>query len=236
MTRQTQFSDVCGGMNELRRLAAEEPDRLQDQAPDLVLPMLEDARYMIGRMAERIDEYRDLAKEITRLEEAIASVEIISHTPCDTGSQAIHAWVRRGAPVDEQGVSELYEAVEEVRSVASAQENTLRRFKDLTLQLHAAFEQVRGERPWLLAEADRESHVSQLQRRYQAWLPPAPAGEILLDWMTRDRLTVQEGDRSDGQPVVLFDDGGAIPMSKIRWDANIRNFYPADQNLLEEHS
>ena len=75
MTRNTRFSDVCGTMDELKRLAVEEPGRLHDQPAAEVIPLLEDALYMIGRMEQRVHEYevfrerlRDLLAQLDGLD------------------------------------------------------------------------------------------------------------------------------------------------------------------------
>ncbi|MBN2452087.1 MAG: hypothetical protein JXR77_16995 [Lentisphaeria bacterium] len=226
-TRQTGFSDVCGAMDELKRLAAEEPDRLAATPGTLVLPLLEDALFMIGRMRQRVLAYRAFREDIREALGALDRLPEVVETPAARGAEGIREWLRRGAPLDAAGVAELHEAAEEVRSVASLQEGVLRQGKEAALQVHAAFEEVREGRPWLLRDAEKPSAVDRLRRTYQAWLPPEPAAGILLDWLLRDRLTVQEGTRDDGQPVVLFDDGGAIPMSKLRWNAGLENFHPA---------
>lgn len=225
--RQTGFSDVCGAMDELKRLAVEEPERLAAAPGTLVRPLVEDGLYMIGRMRGRLDAYRRLRERLQAVLEALAQLPAVAGEPARRGAERIDAWLGEGAPLDPAGVAELHAAAEEIRSVASAQEQVLRQGKALALQLHDAFEEVREGRPWLLGEADRENLGERLRQRHQAWLPPEPAAGIMLDWLGRDRLTVQEDQRQDGQPVVLFDDGGAIPMSQLRWSAELGNFHPA---------
>lgn len=225
--RQTGFSDVCGAMDELKRLAVEEPERLAASPEALLRPLLEDALYMIGRMRGRVAGYARFRTQIRAALAALEKLPEVAEEPARQGAARIEDWLRRGAPLDAAGVADLHAAAEDVRSVASLQENVLRRGKDIALQVHAAFEAVREGRPWLLDEAAKAPLIDRLRRNHQAWLPPEPAAGIMLEWLAKDRLTVEEGTRSDGQPVVLFDDGGSIPMSQLRWSAELRNFHPA---------
>ena len=56
--RRTLFSDVCGTMDELRRLLCEEYEHIARDPAGLVNPLLEDALFMLGRMRNRQEEYR----------------------------------------------------------------------------------------------------------------------------------------------------------------------------------
>jgi hypothetical protein len=225
--RQTQASDVCGAMDELKRLAVEEPERLHAQARELALPLLEDGLYMIGRMRERLAEYEGFRETLRSVLADLDAIAPVSPASAQRGEESLRAWVEGGAPVDADGVGHVHEAAEDVRAVASDQENRLRRYKELALALHDAFQSVRGSRAWLVDDSEKAPLIDQLRRRYQAWLPPEPAGSKALEWLVADALHIADAPLPDGQPLVLFRDGGAIPMSKLRWSDELGNFYPA---------
>ena len=227
-TRATGFSDVCGAMDELKRLVVEEPARVAAGPEEAVRPLVEDALGMVGRMQARIAAYGQFREQLRGLLAALDHLPAVSDDSARRGVERIEAWLGEGGSVCAAGVAEVHAAAEEIRSVASAQENALRQGKDLALRVHGAFDAVRDGRPWLLEEEERGSMVERLRRQYQAWLPPEPAAGIMLDWLARDRLVVRDGGRQDRQPVVLFDDGGAIPMSQLRWSPELGNFHPAN--------
>jgi len=53
--RETRFSDVCGTIDELRKMLDEGRRNLEETTA--VLNLIDDALYMIGRMLSRIREY-----------------------------------------------------------------------------------------------------------------------------------------------------------------------------------
>jgi len=48
-----------------------------------------------------------------------------------------------------------------------------------------------------------------------------------MEFLVKSRAYVIEASQPGEQPTVQFEDGGLIPMSKVRWDPDIENFYPA---------
>ena len=68
----------------------------------------------------------------------------------------------------------------------------------------------------------------------EAWLPPSPHREQIVDWLTRGRaalLTDEEVAKlpvgpQGREPWVQFEDGGVMPLRVVRWDDVVRNFYP----------
>ena len=97
---------------------------------------------------------------------------------------------------------------------------------ELERRLRHTAEPARTAEP-LLADADGASVMQQARRRYEAWLPPEPDGRKLLEYLGASRAHVLDRRLPDGQPVVQFEDGGAMPMSLIRWDEDVKNFRPA---------
>src|SRR5947208_16590360 len=54
--RQTRFRDVCGSVDELKRVLYEEPDRAAAE-PRVLDALIEDVLYMLARMEQRLEEY-----------------------------------------------------------------------------------------------------------------------------------------------------------------------------------
>ena len=225
--RETRFSDVCGTTDEFTGLLQSEYEAVASDPEGKLNPLLEDSLYMVARMHERMAAYREL---LDRVREIVASLEAVQEVDGDKSEEAgrfIRTCIASSEAFRGRGVEEIEEAMKEIRSVASQQENRLRQYKDLVLSLHDEFVRIKGGRPWLVEEADQASYIETLQRRYQAWLPSEPHRGHLLDWLARARAAISEVLLDDGQPVVQFEDGGSLPMSQVRYDPEVRNFHPA---------
>ena len=223
--RQTLFSDVCGTMDELKRLVHEEPERVAADPEGTIVPLVKDALFMLERMETRLSEYRRLREEVGS---AVSQCEPV---PKPDPKKVREALVRISDVLGSSGrgpdVDTVDTLAEETRAVASAQEHRLRAQKDLALKLHDLFVRIKGSRPWILSEADAESHGEAIKKRYQAWLPPEPHSGELLGRLADSRASVVEDGGPDGEPMVQFMDGGAMRMSQVRWDPHVRNFHPA---------
>ena len=103
---------------------------------------------------------------------------------------------------------ELLTRLIEVRKTARLAELTLRSCKDLALSLYESFTTLKGHREWMLNGRD------DLEKRWQAWLPPEPAKTKLLQMLRAHEAFVMH--RRGSVPVVHFEDGGEMPMASIR--------------------
>ena len=171
VTRQTHFSDVCGTMDEFKRLHGEEYERVLDDHSALLPPLLEDARYMLLRMQQRIGEYDDYRARV-----ASALRRMDEEPPTDTGpaERALALLDNLARSQDDYaatGVPEIADLAEEIRSVASSLEHELRARMELALELHKLFIEIKRDRPWVLDDADTGSYKEQVEAKYQSWLP-----------------------------------------------------------------
>lgn len=226
-TRQTLFSDVCGTMDELKRLHHEEYDHLLEDPPALVSPLLEDARYMLAHMGERLREYDGYR---ARLRSALQQVEAEANVDLVRAQDALAFFDKIVGSSDRYAATEvgtMAEAAEAIRSVASGLEHRLRVHMELALETHRLFQEMKGERPWVLAEEETGSYKEALEAKYQSWLPSEPHRALLLDMLATSGAGVREGPQPGSEPVIQFEDGGSIAMSQVRYDATVRNFYPA---------
>ena len=62
-TRQTKYSDICGSINELKQLMAEQPN-LAEAEPDRMFRLLDDMGYMLGRLAKRREDYEAFVEAV----------------------------------------------------------------------------------------------------------------------------------------------------------------------------
>jgi len=223
--RQTRFSDVCGTMDELKRLWEEERDKVFKGPENCVEPLLEDALFMLSRMNERLKEYRSFVEEVRRCIELMEKVEEADLEGAEKAADFIRSYVKSTKGPEGAEFEKLDDAAESIRSVANDQESRLRTCKELALKIYASFMKVKGNRKWLLEEG--EDLKGNLEKKYQAWLPPEPHKEKILEFLVKSRAYVIEASQPGEQPTVRFEDGGLIPMSRVRWDPDIQNFYPA---------
>ncbi|MBI3974682.1 MAG: hypothetical protein HY332_25685 [Chloroflexi bacterium] len=67
----------------------------------------------------------------------------------------------------------------------------------------------------------------------EAWLPPPPHREVIVDWLRRGRASLLSAEEAakfppgpqGREPLVQFEDGGVMPLRVVRWSDEVRNFY-----------
>ena len=223
---QTSFSDVCGTMDELKRLLREEYDKVSSKPSGTLNPLLSDALFMLGRMKKRIEEYKTSRK---KLRDILSQLERIKDVDAKKAEDAIAIFrdcTKSKETFENADTEKMSEFAEKTRSVANALEHCLRTYKDLILKIHDVFVEIKGKRHWLITEDAKLSLVEAIKREHQAWLPPEPHGRKLLEWLSASRAHIPEQRGPGGEPVVQFEDGGCILMSQVRWNPEIQNFHP----------
>lgn len=145
--RATQYSDVCGSVDEMKRVFAEEASHAE-RDPGYVLSLLEDARYMIGRMYRRQEEYTAFLERLTELCERLASIPVVERAPADEAAGRVEHVVRTASESLAQQRELLDGLAEQIRAVAQAQEDRLRDQKEVALLVGKAYRDCRGTRNW----------------------------------------------------------------------------------------
>jgi len=226
-SRQTRFSDVCGTMDELKRLVHEEYERVVSDPAGTLGPLLDDALFMLRRMRTRLKEYARFREDVRDLLSQVDQAEEVDADKASHALERAEECIKSASDGQRLDVGKTDSLAEETRAVASAQEHRLRAQKDVALNLYDLLIRIKGSRPWIVSAEDTESHENSIKRRYQAWLPPEPHCGELLKRLAASRAHVLESDTPDGEPVVQFMDGGSMRMSQIRWNPDIKNFHPA---------
>lgn len=153
--RATQYSDVCGSLNELKRIFAEEPQQAV-QEPAYLQSLIEDARYMMGRMYRRQREYNEFAEALATLHREMAEVPIQDRAPADEALDEIERMLRDDPGSAEANKERPDELVEQARAVANGQEGRLREHKAVALRVRRAYLTVKGARDWSKEESETE--------------------------------------------------------------------------------
>jgi len=223
--RQTRFSDVCGALDEVKRLLHEERDRVFKSPENSLEPLLEDTLFMLFKMSDRLKEYRSFIEEVRMYTELTEKVKEVDLGRAENFMKFLRSYVKSIKGSEEADFEKLDNVAESIRSVANDLEHKLRACKELSLKIYDCFLKVKGNRSWLLEE--RGNLTAHLEKKYQAWLPPRPHKDKLLEYLVKSEAHVIEASQPIEQPIVQFEDGGLIPMSKARYNPDMDNFYPA---------
>jgi Asp-tRNA(Asn)/Glu-tRNA(Gln) amidotransferase C subunit len=227
MTGNTKLSDVCGTIDEMKCLLHEEHAVVAANPAAAIAPLLADALFMLDRMEVRMAEYEDFRSRLARVLSALERVESVDRQPADDAAEFLRQSIRSEEAFRQAAVEEMGEAGEAIRVVAGTQEDRLRAFMDLALEAGRLFDEIRGNRPWLMGEVESADLAEEIGRKYQAWMPPEPHRTELLKFVATSRATVLPPTEPGTSPVVQFYGGGAIPLSLVRYDPAIENFHPA---------
>ncbi|MBI3944702.1 MAG: hypothetical protein HY321_02190 [Armatimonadetes bacterium] len=227
-SRTTRFSDVCGSLDEIKRLLREE----KDVDPAVVRGLLDDVRHMLGRMEQRLEAYTRFHEAAEALLAQMRAVGPSNRERALAAAAEMEARVREGCPATPEGVEALCALAEQVRDVANPFERKLRQSKDAAIALYRLYLDVRGGRDWSQQEGAAPEAPSQdagaLAERLDPWLPPPPHRDHILTWLLRGRAHLHPA--PEGQaPTVEFEDGGIMPLPAVRWSDGVRNFYPEGQ-------
>jgi hypothetical protein len=142
---RTKYRDVCGSVDYLKDVLLDNPELVKTD-PDRLHRILDDALYMIERMYKREDEYRNFLVEIA----AICAQPPRGPDP----AMATHAAeeIRMLLHDHSEDVTKYIELLnrlaEDVRHVASNQEQCLARYKELALRIRKLYEDIKGARNW----------------------------------------------------------------------------------------
>jgi hypothetical protein len=252
--RTTRYSDVCGGTDEFKRLLREEPQLAGSAAGrESLLSLLDDGMYMLARMELRLREYQQLRDTMARLAASMQTIEEPRLGDAAASAAALRERLQGApeGPPDAALVQQLIDQAEEIRQVANDMEGALRRHKEAVIEAGRAYLRLRGGRGWddgPAAPADgaapgaagaADGAPAPTGRSLpdgvpEAWLPPSPHREVIVDWLSRGRaalLTEEEASRfppgpQGREPLVQFEDGGVMPLRVVRWSDEVNNFYP----------
>ncbi|MBD3293660.1 MAG: hypothetical protein GF393_12105 [Armatimonadia bacterium] len=142
--RNTKYYDVCSSVDEFKEHVAEGPEKLAEERENIDR-LFDDIRHMIGRMYRRQRQYTDFADRLRQIIAELEAVEIIDRAPSDEGLAEIERLLDRDAPAEAERLNDL---AEQVRDVASRQEQRLREHKAAALAVLEAYRQARGPRDW----------------------------------------------------------------------------------------
>lgn len=156
---QTRHRDVCGCVDEFKGLLADHPQLLARE-PRRFHKLVDDALYMISRMDRRMSEYQQFLQQLA----AVAAQTM--QTPDLQRAHDAREVLRKKVDVAAGGaaadIEEMDELVEQVRQVASDQEDALRCYKQVAVSVGALYREIKGARNW--QEDERKADSEQVGR------------------------------------------------------------------------
>ncbi|MGI8912215.1 MAG: hypothetical protein ACR2JY_00245 [Chloroflexota bacterium] len=231
--RRTRFSDVCGTIDELKRMLHEEPEA-GALHPAILESLIDDALFMEARMEGRLHEYEQFRTQITAITEQLQNLGASRRQTAIAVAPALKAQLASERPLAGAERAEAVNRAEAIRAVAQHLEDTLSRYKTLTLELARAYRAIQGNRSWMLDEEDTLETPMAREPAWARWLPPSPHRERIERYLRAGRAHLLPNDPASGEqqseapPLVQFEDGGVLPLPAVRWADDVRNFYPAD--------
>ncbi len=147
VVRQTHYTDVCGSLDELKRIEAEEPERVGSEAAHIT-ELLDDIQHMMERMHRRWDVYKEAADALLAAAQQMQAIT----GPDVPGGLAKLAEMRQFLLERPDEVADnvpwLHKTAEEVRSVAGNNEQTLYAYREAWIEAGAQYLRVKGSRAW----------------------------------------------------------------------------------------
>ncbi len=228
--RRTRFSDVCGTIDELKRMLHEEPESGAARA-EVFDGLIDDALFMEERMETRLREYEQFRGQVVAIAAQLQELGSSRRQEAIAAAPPLTARLASGRPLSAAERPAAVDRAEAIRAVAQSLEDTLSRYKTLALDLARAYRAIQGDRSWVLeGEAAPETALPE-EPDLACWLPPSPHRERILRYLRAGRAHLLPADQAPGAepaaPQVQFEDGGVMPLPAVRWDDDVRNFYPA---------
>jgi len=227
--RPSRYSDVCGTVDELKRVLFEEPEIVPTD-PASLDSLLGDALGMLDRMEMRLTEYEAFGQEITAVAAALSMIET-GLSLVEDEAAALRALLSQGHALTDRQRDQAVVHAEAVRAAAQGMENRLYRYKELALALGRAYQGVMGGRHWVLTDPEEQTEAPLPgEPAWSRWLPPSPHRERILRYLSAGRahLAPPAAGAEEGPPLIQFEDGGLMPLPVVRWSEEVRNFHPAD--------
>lgn len=230
--RQTRYSDVCGTIDELKRMLHEAPE-VGAAHPEVFESLIDDALFMEGRMEVRLRQYERFREQVAAITAPLQELGESRRQEAITIAPPLKAQLSSGLPLSAAERAVAVSRAEAIRAVAQHLEDTLSRYKALSLDLARAYREIQGQRSWVLEEEDVPEVQPEGEPDWARWLPPSPHRERIVRYVQAGRAHLLPNDEGHGAepaapPLVQFEDGGVMPLPAVRWDDDVRNFYPVD--------
>jgi gas vesicle protein len=147
-SRQTKYYDVCGSLDELKKLLEEKPE-LAKSDPAQLVDLIDDACYMLSRMQGRREKYKAFAEAVARVSERLNKIGGPEVEDAYQKAEELRNFLKNSPEKVTEKLQELYEMAEGMRKVANPMESqVLYVYRDLAIELSELYAQIKGSRKW----------------------------------------------------------------------------------------
>lgn len=148
VSRQTNYSDVCGTIDEFKRLLKDKPNLAKDD-PARLFELIDDMFYLLSRMQRRREVYKEAVESIVTLVEKMKQITGPSTEDAYQKGDILKEFLKNTPDKVSENLEYLYKTVEGIRDVANRMESeVLYPYRDLFIELGEIYNQVKGSREW----------------------------------------------------------------------------------------
>ena len=147
-TRQTNYYDVCGTINELKKLLEEKPELAQSD-PARFFELIDDMCYMLARMQRRRGTYKEFAKAVNSVSQRLNQIAGPDVEDAYQKADELRDFLKKNPDRVAGNLQDLHKMAEAVRKVANRMESeVLYAYRDLAIELGKIYSQIKGSRKW----------------------------------------------------------------------------------------
>lgn len=141
----TKFRDVCGCVDYIKGTLRDNPESLEAD-PHAFDQLLDHALYMVSRMQKREEEYRQFVVDVVTA--CLPMPQGPSVKMASNAAEEIKTLLHTHPEDIRKNIDLLNQLAEDVRHVASKQEGTLKRYKELAVKILSLYKSAKGARNW----------------------------------------------------------------------------------------
>jgi hypothetical protein len=147
-SRQTNYSDVCGTIDEFKNLLQTKPE-LAKNDPSRLFELIDDVCYLLSRMQRRREAYNSSAEAIERLAEQLKQLAGPNVDDAYQRADILKNFLKENPDEVSVKLNELFKISEEMRDVANRMEQeVLYPYRELFIEIGEIYSQVKGSRSW----------------------------------------------------------------------------------------
>lgn len=147
-SRQTNYSDVCGTIDEFKKLLQNQPE-IAESNPTRLFELVDDVCYLLSRMQRRREAYKASVDSISSVLEQMQKVAGPNTDDAYQKADVLKDILKNDPDKVTEKLEELFSLAEGMRDVANRMEQeVLYPFRELFIQLGEIYYQVRGSRAW----------------------------------------------------------------------------------------
>jgi len=148
VSRQTNYSDVCGTIDEFKNLLQTQPE-LPENDPSRLFELLEDVRYLLSRMQRRREAYKSSAEAVVTVVEKLKQVAGPNVEDAYQKADMLKDFIKENPDKVSAKLDELFDIAEGMRDVANRMEQeVLYTYRDLFIEIGEIYAQIKGSRSW----------------------------------------------------------------------------------------